>query len=59
LSSTFEIIQRLVCEGEVRISEHGYDELSADGILARELVEGVSEAILVEVYPSSPKGLAS
>jgi len=56
LSDTFTDVQRLIQEGKVRISEHGYDELSADGIFARELVEGVSEAILVEDYPNYPKG---
>jgi hypothetical protein len=56
LSETFEIIQRLVQEGEFRISEHGYDELAADGLLAREVVEGVRGAILVEDYPDYPKG---
>jgi len=56
LSNTFETIQRLIQEGKVRISEHGYDELSADGLFARELVEGVTKAILVEDYPNYPKG---
>ncbi len=51
-----EEIQQLVHEGAVRISEHGYDELSADGLLAREVVEGVADAIVVEDYPEYPKG---
>ncbi len=41
----FEEIGRLVHEGAVGISEHAYDELSADGILAREVVEGVAVAV--------------
>lgn len=56
MSKIFETIQRLVEEGEIRVSEHGYDELSADGMLAREVVEGIGEAILVEDYPDYPKG---
>lgn len=56
MSTTLESVQRLVKEGAVRISEHGYDELSADGILAREVIEGVAEAIVVEDYPEYPKG---
>ena len=56
MSSTLDQIQELVRQGSVRISEHGYDELAADGILAREAIEGVSSAILVEDYPNYPKG---
>ena len=56
LSRTFEKIRRLVGRGELRISEHGYDELASDDLAAREVVEGVQSAILVEDYPSFPKG---
>lgn len=52
----FDSIRALVAEGNVRVSEHGYDELAADGLLARELVEGVEAAELVEDYPYFPKG---
>ncbi len=56
MSSTFDQIRELVRQGSIRISDHGYDELSADGILAREAIESVSSAILVEDYPNYPKG---
>ena len=56
MSRRFEEIRRLVRKGAVRISEHGYDELAADGILAREVVEGVPDAVVVEDYPEYPKG---
>jgi len=56
VSSTLEQIQRLVQEGKVRISEHGYDELSADDIFARDVIDGIGEAILVEDYLEYPKG---
>ena len=56
MSSTLDQIRQLVRQGSVRISEHGYDELAADGILARETIEGFSSAILVEDYPNYPKG---
>ena len=49
-------IQWLVNEGEIRISEHGYDELSEDGISSREVVKGLREAIVIENYPDYPKG---
>nr|WP_298373267.1 DUF4258 domain-containing protein [uncultured Halomonas sp.] len=56
MSSLLEQMQKLVAEGEVRISEHGYDELSDDGLSAREAVAGVFEATTVEEYPNYPKG---
>jgi len=56
LSTTFERIRRLVQEGSVRVSDHGYDELSADAIFARDAVEGFADAILIEDYPEYPKG---
>jgi len=56
MRSTFDQIRELVRQGSVRISDHGYDELAADGILAREAVEGLAGAILVEDYPNYPKG---
>ena len=56
MSKTLEDIKALVCKLEVRISDHGYDELLSDNLLAREVVEGASEAVLVEDYPDYPKG---
>lgn len=56
MSNTFYSIRALISEGNVRISEHGYDELAADGILARELVESVEAAEVIEEYPNYPKG---
>ena len=55
LSKRFEEIRRLVHKGAVRISERGYHELSAVAILAREVVAGVADAIVVEDYPEYPK----
>jgi hypothetical protein len=49
-------VQDLVGRGEVRVSDHGYDELAADGILARDVVRGLPEAEVVEEYPDFPKG---
>jgi hypothetical protein len=58
VSETFEAIQRLVAAGEVRISEHGYDELANDGIAVREILDGVATALVVEDYPTFGKGPA-
>jgi len=56
LSTFLEKVRALTLAGDVRISEHGYDELSEDGLSAREVLGGVPEAILVEEYPDFPKG---
>ena len=47
---------RLVNEGQVRISAHGYDELAADDILVRDIVAGISKSVVVENYPTYHKG---
>lgn len=49
-------VKRLVAEGKVRISEHGHDELAEDDLSAREVVAGVSGAIIIEEYPGFAKG---
>ena len=56
MSDTFARIIALVAESDVRISEHGYDELAVDGITVSEILEGVANAKVVEDYPLYPKG---
>lgn len=56
MSQTLRLIRQLVSRGEVRISEHGYDELSDEGILIQDILFGVEEAVLVEDYPEYFKG---
>lgn len=56
MSETFEQILRLIEGGEVRISDHGYDELAADGLFVRDVLASVADAIVVEDYPEYPKG---
>lgn len=56
MSSFLAQIIELVRQGNVRISDHGYDELAEDGIYARDLVNTISDAIMIEDYPEYPKG---
>ena len=53
---TLQRIQELAQRGEVRISEHGYDELAEDELYVDELVVGLGEAVLIEDYPVYGKG---
>jgi hypothetical protein len=46
----------LIERGEVRISAHGYDELAEDTILAKDVMKGISNAMVVENYPTYHKG---
>lgn len=58
MSETLKAVQGLVAAGQVRFSGHGYDELSADGLYARDIIAGVAAAVVVEDYPAFPKGPA-
>jgi hypothetical protein len=53
---TFDRVRALVARGEVRVSDHGYDEMSDEDILARDVLAGVFEAVELEDYPTYPKG---
>jgi len=55
-SEIWERIKQLVEQGEIRISEHGYDELAADNILVRDILRGISNAEVIEEYPNYHKG---
>ena len=56
MSEIFERILDLIGRQEVLISDHGYEELGADGILVKEILEGVREGLVVEEYPAYHKG---
>jgi hypothetical protein len=55
-SQTLATVQILVSQGKLRISEHGYNELAADGLFAGALLDGLDQAEMVEDYPNYPKG---
>lgn len=58
MSDTLRRIIKLIDRRDVRISDHGYDEMAADDILLRELLAGAAKAELVEDYPTFHKGPA-
>jgi hypothetical protein len=56
VSKTLEQVRAPVARGEVRVSDHGYDELAADHLLALDVIDGLAGAVVVEDYPDYPKG---
>ena len=56
MSQTLQRVQELIARGEIRISEHGYDELAADDIAIEDALHGVADADVVEDYPEYFKG---
>lgn len=56
VSAIFQRILELVANNQVRISAHGYEELAADDILVQDILDGLSDAVIVEDYPDYYKG---
>jgi hypothetical protein len=56
MSTTLKQILALARRGDLKISDHGYDELAEDRILVRDIVSSLPEAELIENYPEFPKG---
>ena len=56
MSATPEKVQALAVRGEVRVSLHGYEELAADQVRVRDIIDGVATAVVVEDYPDYAKG---
>ena len=55
-SATLECVRALAGDGNVLISNHGYDELADDDIFADEVLVGLAGAVVVEDYPSATRG---
>ena len=55
-SEIFLRVLELIARREVLISDHGYDESAADGILVTDVLEGVRQGKPVEEYPAYHKG---
>ena len=56
MSKTLIQILDLAERNELKISDHGYDELAADNISVREIVRSLKRAELLEDYPDYFKG---
>ncbi|MFO7848254.1 MAG: DUF4258 domain-containing protein [Balneolaceae bacterium] len=56
MKAFLEQIKDLIKSGNIRISEHGYDELSDDDIYISDVLNGVTNSVIVEYYPEYPKG---
>jgi len=56
MSDTINDIMRLIQDGDIIVSNHGYDELAEDSLTVREILAGVSAAVVIEDYPVYPKG---
>lgn len=56
MSRTLDLVKQLIARGEIRISEHGYDELAADGLSVTEILAGAEQAEMIEDYPLYAKG---
>ncbi|MGH6820233.1 MAG: DUF4258 domain-containing protein [Methylocella sp.] len=56
MGDTFTRIIELVAKDDVRISEHGYDELVEDGITIADILEGIGIGRVIEEYQQFPKG---
>ncbi|MBI4661152.1 MAG: DUF4258 domain-containing protein [Verrucomicrobia bacterium] len=56
MTAILEQIRALVARGEVRVSLHGYEELAADNVPVRDIIDGLTAAEALEVYPNYPKG---
>lgn len=50
MSQTFRKILQLVKNKEIKISAHGYDELSNDNIYFRDIINSITEGKVIEDY---------
>ena len=51
MSQTFKEIIDHIEKDEIKISNHGYDELAEDGLLVKEIIASVNDGKVVEDYP--------
>jgi len=56
MSKTLDQIWALAKRNELKVSDHGYDELAVDNILVRDIVHSLPQAECLEDYPDYFKG---
>lgn len=56
VSAVFDIVCRLVEDGDWRASDHGLQRLGEENIIASDLVDGIDSAVVVEDYPDYHAG---
>jgi hypothetical protein len=56
MSEILRRVQMLVLTGDYLVSDHGFDELEEDAIVARDAIAGIADAITVEDYPDRFRG---
>jgi hypothetical protein len=56
MSDTWDKILKLIRSGDIKISEHGYDETAASGISVREIITCSHDSVILEDYPEYGKG---
>ena len=56
MTKIWDNIAKLIENGDILISEHGYDEIAAEGLTVREIVAESPESIVLEEYPDYSKG---
>jgi len=56
MSGTYEQILLLIGRDSIVVSDHGYNELAADGIFVKNVLSSMADAVVVEEYPAYPKG---
>jgi hypothetical protein len=56
MSQILRRILELIETSNVRVSDHGYDELANDGLLLEDILASVNSSVVVEDYPDYHKG---
>lgn len=56
MSDTLARVRIRIIAGDVKVSDHGYDEIRNDELTVEQLVQGIEVAEIIEDYPDYPKG---